>query len=105
MIIDTLISIARRIGRWILERLLVRGALRLAHYMEERVVVFRARLARAKTDRRRVWLRGRIRRWTAAAKWLLEYRFEVGSCVVHEADDLLARAKGLPRVAPCERMK
>lgn len=104
MIIDALISIARRIGRWILERLIVRGARRLAEYMEERVEVFRGRLARARTPRRKAWLRGRIRRWTDAARWILEYHFEVGRCVADESDDLMARAAKLPRVSRCERL-
>lgn len=100
-----LIGIARRIGRWVLERLLKRGAERLGAYMLERAEsVFTARLRRAKTERRKRWLRGRIARWKKAGAWLLAWASDVATCIAGEADALLAKAKGLPLQARCERL-
>jgi hypothetical protein len=58
-----------KIGRWLLDTVLAEGRRGLAVYMRQRVHVFRARRARARTKRRRQWLDGRIRRWTKAAEW------------------------------------
>lgn len=104
-IAKNLIAIGRRIGRWVLERLIKRGAIRLGHYMIERAeTVFTARLKRAKTARRKRWLRGRITRWKRAGTWLLAWASDVAKCMVNEADTLLAKAKGLPLIARCERL-
>ena len=99
-----LIGIARRIGRWILERLLKITGRRLGYYMLERAEVFAARLKRAKTEGRKRWLRGRIRRWKRAGAFLVAYAAGVSECLVKEADDLLAKTKGLPRIAKCETL-
>lgn len=103
-----LIGLARRIGRWLLNRIIRRGADALGHYMVERADgVFRQRLARAKKagNKRRVrWLTGRIKRWTKAGWWLISWASQVATCITSEADTLLAKAKGLPLVARCERL-
>lgn len=103
-IAEELIGIARRIGRWILERLLKVTGLRLGFYMLERSEVFLARLKRAKTERRKKWLRGRAARWKKAGQWLITWAADVSACFVKEADTLLAKAKGLPLVAACEKL-
>lgn len=91
------------IGRWLLDRLelyIPRGVTLLTAYMRERVEVFRGRLSRARTDRRKRWLRGRIRRWLTAADWLDKWRFEVKQL---DFADCQARAAKLPLVSPQER--
>jgi len=65
-----LLRIARAIGRWILDVAARRGGKWLADYIDERVVVFRKRLAAVKAEWRIEFLRGRIKRWQAAARWL-----------------------------------
>jgi hypothetical protein len=98
-----IIAIARRIGRWILERLLKVAGRRLGFYMLERTEVFAERLKRAKTERRKRWLRGRIKRWEKAGAWLLANSDDVSKCISEEADTLIAKSKGLPLYAKCER--
>jgi hypothetical protein len=99
-----LIGIARRIGRWVLDRLLRITGRRLGYYMLERAEVFARRLKRAKTERRKRWLRGRIRRWKKAGAWLLANAAAASECMVNEADTLLAKAKDLPLIAKCETL-
>jgi tRNA A37 N6-isopentenylltransferase MiaA len=94
-IVTGLLKFVRRIGKW------------LADYLEERTVVFRDRLARvvkrttAVAKRRAVWLRGRISRWLAAAKWLRENAAGVDDKAIEMARKLPAIAK-LPISAPEE---
>lgn len=102
-----LIGLARRIGRWLLNRIIRAGATQLGWYMIERTGVFAKRRERAKKagNKRRVrWLTGRIKRWEKAGWWLLAWSGEVATCITSEADTLLAKAKGLPLVARCERL-
>jgi hypothetical protein len=89
------------IGRWLLGVVRRRGIPILVGYMLERIEVFRARLRRAKTDRRMKWLRGRIRRWTAAAKWLTAHASDLHERALEQYEKLSAR---IPEVAPGERM-
>lgn len=96
-----LIRIARAIGRWILDVAARRGGRWLAEYIDERVLVFRKRLARARTEHRAAWLRGRISRWQAAAKWLRANAATVDDKVVELARKLPEVAK-LPKVAAGE---
>jgi hypothetical protein len=105
-IVSELIGIARRVGRWVINRLIKRGAMRLGAYMIERAEgVFTERLKRAKTARRKRWLRGRIRRWQKAGAWLMAWAADVARCVANEADYLLAKAKRLPIRAKCETLR
>jgi hypothetical protein len=99
-----LIRIARSIGRWILERLLKVAGRRLGYYMLERAEVFARRLKRAKAERRKKWLRGRIARWKKAGAWLITWAEDVSKCIANEADALAAKAAGLPLQAKCERL-
>lgn len=98
-----LLAWAKRIGRWIIERLSRFAANALAHYMLGKVDDFRRRLAKAKTERRREWLKGRIARWNRAANWLIERSDDLNRCVLSEFDQL---AKGDARGIPmdCERL-
>jgi hypothetical protein len=64
-----------RIGRWLLRTIADAGIKGLIIYMRQRVRVFARRLGRVLHRKRhslwRVsWLRGRIRRWKAAIRWL-----------------------------------
>jgi len=59
------------LGRWVLEDLIETGTTALLAYMRGRVRVFRWRLRhRARAEWRRRVLRGRIRRWNHAIRWI-----------------------------------
>lgn len=93
------------LGRWILGLLQRRGIMIGTEYMLERVEVFKLRLGRVKgqtprAQRRRRWLRGRIRRWTRAAAWLLEHQKELHERALCEYEKLAAK---LPENSPLER--
>lgn len=104
-IAKTLLGWLRKIGRWILGRVVRTGALALGYYMRERANgVFTQRLARAKTPRRKRWLTGRIKRWRAAGTWLIAWADDVGKCVANEVDALTRKSRTLPLVAACERL-
>lgn len=83
-----LIAWAKKIGRWLLQHLAAHGLDLLRGYMNGKIGDFKRRLARAKTDRRKAWLRGRIRRWTAALRWLTEKRMDILGIATHEYDAL-----------------
>lgn len=98
-----LLDIAIRIGKWLVRRLAkwVKG--HVVGYMLGKVDDFKRRLARAKTDRRRKWLKGRISRWLKAARWLEERSGVFVHDAAAEVCKLPAFAK-LPEVAKCERL-
>lgn len=106
-ILAGLLKLARRIGRWLLDVAARRGGAFLVGYIEERVGVFRARLARvskrttAAAKRRALWLKGRIARWLAAAKWLKDNAAGVDDRAIDAVRKLPAFAK-LPASAPEE---
>ncbi len=67
--------IVERIGKWAIRALVNRGAYSLENYLMGRVDAFRVRLKRVlKRKRHAKWrpdfIRGRIRRYQAAARWL-----------------------------------
>jgi hypothetical protein len=99
-IIAALIKMARAIGRWILEFAAKHGGAALAGYMLGKVGDFKRRRARARTDRRRAWLDGRIRRWTAALAWLKQHGSKVAADMIDDADKLVGQ---IPVVADAER--
>ncbi len=101
-IISALIRFARAIGRWLLKFAAEHGATWLAGYMVGRIGDFGRRLARAKTRRRKAWLRGRIDRWQVALAWLKEHGSEAARDVIDEADRM-AESWALPMVAATER--
>ena len=97
-----LLNLARRIGSWILRHLAAHGIDMLLGYMNGKICDFRRRLARAKTDRRKTWLAGRIRRWSRAMLWLKKKRVQLISTVMTEYSALADHAEkklGLPVVA------
>lgn len=100
-IVKVLIRIALRIGRWVLEHAARKGLARLIGYMDGKADDFERRLARAKTARRKRWLRGRIKRWRDAVNWLIANAPELGAKVLENVCALPA-AKKLPLVAACE---
>lgn len=101
MIRAGLIRYARAIGRWILRRILIRGLDMLLGYLEGKIDDFKRRRGRARRDRRRKWLAGRIRRWSAAYRWLARHHRSITRRVV----ELVDREVGsrLPEVANDER--
>ena len=82
------------IGRWILRRIVQRGRVALINYMEGKVDDFERRLAKAKTPRRKKWLRGRIRRWNAVIAWLKKFGEKFG------LNDYAAMDKDLGKTVP-----
>jgi hypothetical protein len=98
-----LIDIAIRIGKWLVRRLAKWLKVHVVGYMRGKIEDFRRRLARAKTDRRRAWLKGRISRWTKAANWLDKQSGVFFNKEAAEVCKLPAFAK-LPEVAKCERL-
>lgn len=96
-----LIRIAAAIGRWILDLAARRGGKWLGEYIDERVKVFRKRLAKAKAQWRIEFLKGRIARWTSAAKWLAKNAGNVDDKVL-DAVCKLPQVQKLPEVAACE---
>lgn len=90
----------KAIGRWILSFARRRGIPLLLGYMAGKIEDFERRWKRARTDRRRRWLRGRIRRWTNAANWLHDHGVALHEEALEQFDRLAAR---IPMVAPGER--
>lgn len=101
-LLAALIRIARAIGRWVLRTAAKRGGVILAGYMLGKVDDFRRRLARARTDRRKAWLTGRIARWSAAIRWLQANGSKLAADLIAEADKA-ARQAAIPMVAAAER--
>lgn len=100
-IIAALIRFARKIGRWILRKLLEIGGNWLCGYMAGKIDDFRRRLASPRrTERRKRRLRGRIRRWSAALAWIEQNQHDIGDDIVEAAD---AAAGKIPMVAAAER--
>lgn len=87
-------AIVRRLARWTVKRVVV--------WMRGRVEVFRERLAEADNERRRMWLRGRINRWTQAANWIEARALQTLREAAREACKLPAFRK-LPEWASCEK--
>lgn len=99
-----LLDFARRIGRWLLERLARRGAVKVIGYLLGKVDDFERRKAGAakRGNLRRVsWLTGRISRWKAAAAWLAKHEASVGT-VIDEACKA-ATAANIPVCSANER--
>lgn len=98
-----LIAWAKKIGRWLIERLAKTAVVHLIGYIRGKIDDFSRRRARAKTERRKRWLLGRMRRWTAAANWLQDNLAGLGQCALAEFDQL---AKGDARGIPmdCEKL-
>jgi hypothetical protein len=101
-LIVSLVTIALRIGRWLVQRLSARGATWMQHYMEGKVEDFGRRLARAKMKWRIQFLKGRIARWNRAIAWLKANAKRVTKQVADGAEKRLI-AKKIPIVAPEER--
>lgn len=101
-IITALLCFARRIGRWLLRRLVKFAVEHVVGYMLGKVDDFRRRRDRARRESRRAWLTGRIDRWLAAARWIAKSASELARDVIEEADRLAAM-RGLELVAAAER--
>ena len=99
----SLLDLAVRIGRWLVKRLAKWAISHVVGYMKGKVEDFRRRIARAKTVRRRKWLRGRIARWTKAADWIERNAMAKLEDAAHEVCKLPAFRK-LPEVASCEKI-
>lgn len=102
-LVSGLIDIAIRLGRWVVRRLARWAVDHVVGYMLGKIDDFQRRLAKAKTERRKKWLRGRVRRWTRAAAWIQSRALEKLKDAAGEACKLPAFAK-LPEVARCEKL-
>lgn len=93
----------RKIGRWLIERLVQKGTQWLLAVMEDRIDAFKRRRARTKLAWRKRWLLKRIFRWTKAHQWVskLYTKYAAGTLVV-ECDACMrrARAERIPLVSP-----
>lgn len=101
MIRRGLIRIATALGRWILRRVSRRGIERVLGYMDGKIEDFKRRLRRARADWRIRWLRGRIKRWQLAMRWLERRRRQITKTIVDAVDREMS--KRLAMVAPGER--
>lgn len=101
-----LIKVGLRIGRWLLEWMAEEVPILVVGYMRGRIRVFGRRLGRARTARRKAWLRGRIARWTAVANEIAEREREIERAVEKGADWLEdAACKRIPLHVSCERFR
>lgn len=101
-----LIKVGLRIGRWLIEWLAEELPILIIGYMRGRARVFGRRLARARSDRRKRWLRGRITRWTAVANEIAEREREIERAAERGADWLEdAVCKRIPFHVSCERYR
>lgn len=98
-----LIDLAVRIGKWLVKQLARWAKAHVVGYMMGKVEDFKRRIMRAKTSRRRKWLRGRVSRWTKAIAWINEQSGVFFRDAAKDACKLPAFAK-LPEVARCERL-
>lgn len=114
-----LIEWGLQVGRWLVERVLRRGAYIIGAYILERAEsVFPRRLAlarkrlkkatnavaRRRLNRRIRILKGRIERWTKAGQWLMNYSKTIAKCMADEVDVLIREAAKLPETPKCERL-
>ena len=90
-----------RIGRWVLRRIIKNGRLWIIHYMQGKVEDFARRLTRARTARRKRWLKGRIQRWNKVIAWMLKVGEEFGIRDFKALDEQLRKKVAL--VQPEER--
>lgn len=97
-LLEALVRIAARIGRWMLEHARDRGLTMLLGYMQGKIGDFERRRQRARTKRRVAWLTGRIERWRKAVAWLTDNAKALTSKALAAACELPA-AKRLPLVA------
>lgn len=95
-------EIATLIGRWVLVRFGDYGRVKLIHYMEGRVDVFKARRKRVKSAVRKRFLAGRIRRWNRAIKWLKTEGKKLTKKLVNRMNEEL-QAQGKKMVGEGER--
>lgn len=94
-IIQGLLNIAKKIGRWVIRRLSERGAIRLLGYMEGKIDDFKRRIARiekfskklTKMSKRRIaWIQFRIRNWSAAVSWISNNNTALKEAAVRKFD-------------------
>ena len=103
---DGLIKLAKRVGKWLLEKL----AKLLAHlfrgYVAGKIDDFKRRKKNTRTARKRARLDGKIRRWTAILRWMDEHIDDVAACTGEQFDELAkaAELRRVPMVARCERL-
>jgi len=80
------LPILRKAGRWLIWRLVRWGTVKVITFIGCRIDVFRDRLKRAKTKRRKAWLRWRISWRRKILRWLLEHRSVLTSKAVKALD-------------------
>ena len=80
------IPILRAAGRWLIRRLVEWGLPRLVVFIECRIDGFKGRLKRAKTKRRKAWLRWRISWRRRVLRWLGEQKAKLTAKAIAALD-------------------
>jgi hypothetical protein len=101
-LVTALLDLAVRIGKAIARRLARWTVRRVVAWMRERIEVFRDRLGEATRERRKLWLRGRINRWTQAANWIEARALKALGEAARQVCKLPA-FRNLPQWAACEK--
>lgn len=101
-ILKTLLSLAVKIGKWLLHHLREQGLDLALGYINGKIHDFIRRLAKARTDRRKRWLRGRIQRWGAVLRVLSGAKAKAVADNI-EAAIIQATTRRIPMVAEAER--
>lgn len=86
-LIEILITIARRIGRWFVRKLAKWAIKKMINYAEGRIELFQERLARAKRlgwKRNAQWQRFRISNWLYAIATLKKHRARLEESAVRK---------------------
>ena len=91
-------------GRWLIRRMVQWGLPRLIVFTECRIDTFRDRLKRAKTARRKAWLRWRISWRCKVLRWLEKHKAQLTAKAIKVLDrGIDAAAKRIPWDAVGER--
>ncbi len=98
------LPLLRRAGRWLIKRLVRWGLPKLIHFIECRIDTFQDRLGRARTKRRKAWLRWRISWRRKVLRWLREHQRQLTVKAIRALDrGVDAAARRIPWDAVGER--
>ena len=86
------LPLLKRFGRWVIRRLSEWGRTRLTARIQKKVAQMRVRLERARTPRRKRWLRFRIAWRTRLLAWISKHSAKLTQKAVDAADAALTRA-------------
>ncbi len=105
LVARALLRIVKRVGRWLIKRLLRRGHGKVLAFIELRIDTFRDRLDRARTKGRKRLLRARIRWRVRLLTWLRRNQRSHTKTVLKNVDKAVtALGRKVPWVHKAERM-